>query len=143
MGFYKCHHCGWENETEFSDEEMTANSPVERICFRCGSVSTVTPGAAEARLACLPPKGFEWLKPLGRIGDPLSGFIYTTALGEEMLSDGTRLTRDVWIKTFKIDPLRALIYMRTGEVVKGELTEEDYDKYAKKPFHIGGTPPKK
>ncbi len=105
----------------------------------------MTPSAAESRLACLPPEGFEWLEPSGRIGNAMTGFIYKTALGEEKLLDGTRLTRDVWIKSFKIDPLRALIYMRTGKAVQGELTEEDYDKYVygrKRPSTIGRAPPR-
>lgn len=113
MAGYKCFHCEELNETSFTDEELAQNVDIRRICSRCGSVNMVKPSKAEAMLICIPPNGFEWRLPSGKIGNPITGDIYPTSEGRQKLNDGTPLTREVWIKTYNIDPELAYQYMRS------------------------------
>ena len=93
----KCHNCGREIEVE--------TPPKEFVCT-CGAVNVVPTfdGTGDAACTCLVPTGFEWQEPAGVKAGP-GGKIYITAQGTEM-------TKDEYIKAFKLDPDLALAYMR-------------------------------
>jgi DNA-directed RNA polymerase subunit RPC12/RpoP len=118
MAGYKCINCEELNETSFTDDELEQNVNVRRICSRCGSVNMVQPSKAEGMLICIPPQGFEWKLPSGKIGNPITGFIYPTSTGKHKLEDGTPLTRDVWLRIYNIDPEIAYQYMRSQMLVR-------------------------
>lgn len=108
----RCAACGETGETE--------NPPVEFICRNCGSINvteTREEGASQA-CGCLLPTTFEWTLPLGKIGNPISGYKYVSP-------SGTLMTRHEWIVTWAIDPDRALKWMREGGAAK--LRDDDID----------------
>ncbi|MCX8207422.1 MAG: hypothetical protein N3G75_06280 [Methanothrix sp.] len=101
----KCHNCGSEADFKIM--------PKEFVCSVCGAVNVVPQisEAADEPLSCLAPTGFEWQLPAGKIGNPVFGFKYITA-------QGTQMTREEYLATFKIDPEVALQFMRSHRGVK-------------------------
>ncbi|MCX8207696.1 MAG: hypothetical protein N3G75_07690 [Methanothrix sp.] len=75
------------------------------------NVVPVYKGTSDEELGCIAPTGFEWQLPAGKIGNPVLGFKYITA-------QGTQMTREEYLATFKIDPEVALQYMRSHRGVR-------------------------
>jgi len=105
------------------------------ICHKCGAVNVIdtldlekdeSPGHDGKRrdwLDCLPPEGFEWKLPAGKItpiyGDP----IYITATG-------LQLSQYEYMARYVVDPEKALKMMRgMGTTVRDSVkTGEDLTK---------------
>lgn len=101
----KCHNCG-------NVVEVSLETPKEFVCTNCGAVNVIPRAETyDAPLDCLAPTGFEWKLPAGKIGNPIIGYQYVTAQGSYM-------TREEYIATFKIDPEIALEYMRRNRYYK-------------------------
>lgn len=100
----KCHNCGTEHDF--------GTLPKEFVCKNCGAVNVVPPVEAyDDPLGCLAPTGFEWQLPAGRMEDAMGRVWYTTA-------QGTRMTREEYLETFKLDPEIAMRYMRSHRGVR-------------------------
>jgi len=74
------------------------------MCPVCGTVLTVE-NESDDLLECLPPEGFEWALPAGKITDPAGRIWYIDAFGK-------RFTRDDYITKYQLDPEVALQNMR-------------------------------
>lgn len=99
----KCHNCG-------SFVVLDLANPKEFVCPVCGAVNVVPRemvSSSDAPLDCLAPTGFEWTLPAGKVGNPVTGYKYITA-------QGTHMTREEYLATFRIDPELALNFMRAG-----------------------------
>lgn len=107
----KCHNCG-------ATTVLDIDVPKEFVCPACGAVNVIPREmSSDAPLDCLAPTGFEWRMPAGKIGNPLTGFQYITA-------QGTQMSREEYLATFRIDPEIALQYLHREQ--------------EQKPFKIGG-----
>jgi len=108
MKVLKCHGCGSVKETD--------KNPKEFVCKNCGAKNDVPDGNGtfERPLDCLPPKGFEWALPTGKLTDPAGNVIYRTAQGNDM-------SKADFIEFFGCDPDIMLRKMREMGVkgVKG------------------------
>jgi hypothetical protein len=80
------------------------------VCSICGALNNLffdpnDPDPENQEWLCIPPQGFEWVLPSGKIipivGDP----IYVSAFGEH-------LSRRIYIERYKLDPEIAYQYMR-------------------------------
>ena len=110
----KCHGCGREIKIKDTDPEF--------MCSRCGAKNVVPHEMLyDAPLDCIPPTGFEWALPAGRI-EPIAGdIIYVTA-------QGSHLNKKDYIRIYGIDPEIAYQKMRKS----GAKTKEEYLKAVKK-----------
>lgn len=110
----RCHGCGREILIQEDDCEF--------MCSRCGAKNVVPREELyDAPLDCIPPTGFEWALPAGRI-EPIAGdVIYVTA-------QGLHLNKENYIRIFGIDPEIAYIKMRKYNA----KNKEEYIKECKK-----------
>jgi|WetSurMetagenome_2_1015567.scaffolds.fasta_scaffold84546_1 hypothetical protein len=126
----KCAACGATKNTR--------TPPMEFICKDCGciNVTEIKEEGGRQACSCLLPTTFEWTLPVGRIGNPISGYKYVSP-------SGTIMTREQWLKAWSTDPEIALQWMRSGGAEK--LRDDDIDigggwrnKKGRKPIVIGG-----
>lgn len=126
----KCAACGATKDTE--------NPPMEFICKDCGciNVTEIREEGARQACGCLLPTTFEWTLPVGKIGNPISGYKYVSP-------SGTLMTRMEWMLAWAVDPEIALKWMREGGAAK--LRDDDIDigggwrrKAGRKPVMLGG-----
>lgn len=93
-----CHGCGSEKEV--------SQPPKEFICGECGAVNVVPRDMSNPdACGCLSPTGFEWCLPAGVVESVSGQKIYTTA-------QGTKMSREEFVKTFGVDPEIMLARMR-------------------------------
>jgi hypothetical protein len=105
-----CFNCGAKNEVDVEPILTPGKIPIFFVCKECGALNEVSVDPQdlndkEQDWLCLPPKGFEWILPSGKImpivGDP----IYVSAFGEY-------LSRNAYLQKYKVDPEIAYEYMR-------------------------------
>jgi hypothetical protein len=108
----KCAACGAIKNTD--------NPPVEFICKECGciNVTEIKEEGARQACGCLLPTTFEWTLPVGKIGNPISGYKYISP-------SGTLMTQMEWRATWGVDPEIALNWMRNGGA--SQLRNDDLD----------------
>jgi hypothetical protein len=106
----KCHKCGEMNIVNVEPVETNTICEITFVCSTCGALNTLfydpnDPDPENKEWLCIPPEGFEWILPSGKImpivGDP----IYVSAFGEH-------LSRRIYIERYKLDPEIAYQYMR-------------------------------
>jgi hypothetical protein len=99
--YAKCHKCGEENIVNIEPIQTNTICEITFVCSICGALNNVffdpnNPDPENQEWLCLPPQGFEWVLPAGKImpivGDP----IYVSAFGEH----------------YRLDPEIAYQYMR-------------------------------
>jgi hypothetical protein len=105
-----CFNCGAKNEVIVEPVLTPGKIQIFFVCQECGALNEVSVDPQdlddkEQDWLCLPPKGFEWVLPSGKIipiiGDP----IYVSAFGEY-------LSRNAYLQKYKVDPEIAYEYMR-------------------------------
>ena len=113
----KCFNCGVVSEVECEVCGTCAGQQCTVKCPNCGAVNVLPDMSGEGEevegdwLACIEPTGFEWSLPSGKLGNPISGYIYVDAHGKHWSKDG-------YLAEYKIDPELALEYMRKNRGVK-------------------------
>jgi hypothetical protein len=106
----KCFNCGTKNDLDIEPVLTPGKIQINFVCQECGALNEVSVDPqnltdTEQDWLCLPPRGFEWVLPSGKI-DPIMGDpIYISAFGEY-------LSRKVYLERYKVDPETAYQYMR-------------------------------
>jgi hypothetical protein len=110
----KCHKCG--DLSNFNVEPINTNKICEYTftCSNCGALNTLffdfdDPNPLTHEWLCLPPEGFEWILPSGKITPIVGEPIYVSAFGEY-------LSWKRYIEKYKLDPEIAYQKMRYGSV---------------------------
>ncbi len=105
-----CHNCGTINL--FTVESTGVNGKIDILfaCLKCGALNELCidfskPGEGEEDWLCLPPSGFEWALPAGKIMPIVGQPIYVSAIGE-------KFSREDYINRYRVDPEIAYQYMR-------------------------------
>jgi hypothetical protein len=80
------------------------------VCQNCGALNVLDIDPQnlddkEQDWLCLPPTGFEWVLPAGKISPIIGDPIYISAFGEH-------LSRKTYLERYKVDPEIAYQYMR-------------------------------
>ncbi len=108
----KCHKCG--DLSNFKVEPISNNKICEYTftCNNCGALNTLffdfyDPNPLTHEWLCLPPEGFEWILPSGKITPIVGDPIYVSAFGEY-------LSWKRYIEKYKLDPEIAYQKMRYG-----------------------------
>lgn len=106
----KCHKCGESNELNIEPIMTNSISEFTFVCKNCGALNTLyidpnDPNPEDQEWLCIPPEGFEWILPSGKITPIIGDPIYVSALGEY-------LSRETYIERYKLDPEIAYQYMR-------------------------------
>jgi len=106
----RCHKCGESNALDIEPIVMNTICEYTFVCKNCGSLNTVyidpsDPSPDNQEWLCLPPDGFEWILPSGKITPIVGDPIYVSAFGEH-------LSRENYINRYKVDPEIAYQYMR-------------------------------
>lgn len=112
-----CHNCGTINL--FTVESTGVNGKIDILfaCLNCGALNELCldftmPKGSEEDWLCLPPSGFEWVLPAGKITPVIGQPIYVSAIGE-------KFSRQDYINRYRVDPEIAYQYMR-GRMKKSE-----------------------
>jgi hypothetical protein len=105
----KCFNCGTINEIDVEPVDK-GTVQIHFVCQNCGALNTLdvdpqNPDNKEQDWLCLPPTGFEWVLPAGKITPIIGDPIYISAFGEH-------LSRKVYLERYKVDPEIAYQYMR-------------------------------
>jgi hypothetical protein len=105
-----CFNCGAKNEVDIEPILTSGKIPIFFVCQECGALNEVDVDPQdlndrEQDWLCLPPKGFEWVLPSGKIVPIIGDPIYVSAFGEY-------LSRNAYLKKYKVDPEIAYEYMR-------------------------------
>jgi len=120
----KCHKCGEINDVNIEPVEVNTICEITFVCSVCGALNNFffdpnDPDPENQEWLCIPPEGFEWVLPAGKImpivGDP----IYVSAFGEH-------LSRKIYIERYKLDPEIAYQYMRRKRT--GKISTDIADK---------------
>jgi hypothetical protein len=120
----KCHNCGESNELNI--EPIPANTICEFtfVCSNCGALNNLLfdPNNLDPEnqeWLCIPPKGFEWVLPSGKITPIIGDPIYVSAFGEY-------LSRKTYMERYKLDPEIAYQYMRRrrSEQIGSKITNK-------------------
>jgi hypothetical protein len=108
----KCHKCG--DLSNFKVEPVSDNKICEYTytCCNCGALNTLffdfdDPNPLNHEWLCIPPEGFEWILPSGKITPVVGDPIYVSAFGEY-------LSWRRYIEKYKLDPEIAYQKMRGG-----------------------------
>ena len=107
----KCFNCSTINEIDVDRPVDKGMVQIHFVCQNCGALNTLSvdpqnPDNKEQDwLGCLPPEGFEWVLPAGKITPIIGDPIYISAFGEH-------LSWKVYLERYKVDPEIAYQYMR-------------------------------
>jgi hypothetical protein len=106
----KCFNCGAKNEVDVEPVLTSGKIKVTFVCQECGAVNVVDVDPQdlddkEQDWLCVPPTGFEWVLPSGKITPIIGDPIYVSAFGEY-------LSRNAYLLKYKVDPEIAYQYMR-------------------------------
>ena len=90
------------------------------VCQNCGALNELTIDPQdlddkEQDWLCLPPTGFEWVLPSGKIAPIIGDPIYISAFGEYF-------SRRAYIDRYKVDPEIAYQYMRGKRNAQADST---------------------
>jgi hypothetical protein len=105
-----CFNCGTKNELDIEPVLTPGKIQINFVCQECGALNEVSVDPqnladTEQDWLCLPPRGFEWVLPSGKIEPIIGDPIYISAFGEH-------LSRKVYLERYKVDPEIAYQYMR-------------------------------
>jgi hypothetical protein len=120
----KCHNCDTINELQVEPIGATGKVEITFACIKCGALNEICidfsdPANPVEDWLCLPPTGFEWSLPSGKITPAVGDPIYVSAIGEQ-------LTRENYIDRYKVDPEIAFEYMRAHKGISvGSKTSSD------------------
>ena len=83
-------------------EPVLTNGKINFVCQNCGALNELTIDPQdlddkEQDWLCLPPTGFEWILPSGKIMPIIGDPIYVSAFGEYF-------SRRAYIDKYKVDP---------------------------------------
>jgi hypothetical protein len=111
----KCHKCSFINVLQAEPIGATGKVEIMFACANCGALNEINidfsdPANPVEEWLCLPPTGFEWSLPSGKIKPAAGDPIYVSAIGEH-------LSRENYIDRYKVDPEVALKYMRSHKGV--------------------------
>jgi DNA-directed RNA polymerase subunit RPC12/RpoP len=110
----RCYGCGRTIKIQATDPEF--------MCSRCGAKNVVPKEELyDAPLDCIPPTGFEWALPAGKLSPIAGEAIYVTA-------QGSHLKKKDYIRIYGIDPEIAYQKMRKYNV----KSSEEYKKAVKR-----------
>ena len=106
----KCHQCGIKNMLDIEPAMTSGKIKINFVCQNCGAMNEldIDPqnlGDTEQDWLCIPPEGFEWTLPSGKITPIVGDPIYVSALGEQ-------LSRNVYLERYKLDPEIAYQFMQ-------------------------------
>jgi hypothetical protein len=106
----KCHKCGAMNIVNIEPVEENTICEITFVCSTCGALNNLfydpnDPDPEKQEWLCIPPQGFEWVLPAGKIMPIVGDAIYVSAFGEH-------LSRRIYIERYKLDPEIAYQYMR-------------------------------
>jgi hypothetical protein len=106
----KCHNCGEINNVNIEPIDANTILEIPFVCSNCGALNTLffdpnDPDPENQEWLCIPPDGFEWILPAGKIMPIIGEPIYVSAFGEH-------LSRKIYIERYKLDPEIAYQYMR-------------------------------
>ena len=105
----KCHQCGIKNVLDIEPAMTSGKIKINFVCQNCGAINEldIDPqnlGDTEQDWLCESPEGFEWILPSGKVTPIIGDPIYISSLGEH-------LSRDVYLKRYKVDPEIAYQFM--------------------------------
>ena len=105
-----CFNCGTRNDVDVEPVLTPGKIQIHFVCQECGALNEVSVDPqnlddTEQDWLCLPPKGFEWVLPSGKIMPIMGDTIYVSAFGEY-------LSRKAYLERYKVDPEIAYQYMR-------------------------------
>jgi uncharacterized CHY-type Zn-finger protein len=134
----KCHHCGELND--FNLEPIRSNKICEYTftCGNCGALNTLffdfdDPNPEEHEWLCLPPEGFEWILPAGKIVPVVGESIYISAFGEH-------LSWERYVEKYRLDPEIAYQNMRRrrtelmNSTTENKVTYKSYQSFVAHPL---------
>jgi hypothetical protein len=106
----KCFNCGTKNDLNVEPVLTPGKIKINFVCQECGALNEVSVDPqnladTEQDWLCLPPTGFEWVLPSGKITPIIGDPIYVSAFGEY-------LSRKAYLERYKVDPEIAYQYMR-------------------------------
>jgi hypothetical protein len=106
----KCFNCGTKNDIDIEPVVTNGKIKINFVCQNCGALNVLDIDPMnlddkEQDWLCLPPTGFEWILPSGKIMPIIGDPIYVSAFGEH-------LSRKVYLERYKVDPEIAYQYMR-------------------------------
>ncbi len=128
----RCHKCGELNLVNIEPVQANTICEITFVCSTCGALCTVSydpnnPDPENGEWLCIPPQGFEWVLPAGKIIPVVGEPIYISAFGEH-------LSRKMYIERYKLDPEIAYQFMRkkrgvqTANETAGKLNTETSGK---------------
>jgi hypothetical protein len=105
-----CFNCGTKNDLDVEPVLTPGKIQIHFVCQECGALNEVSVDPQnladkEQDWLCLPPRGFEWILPSGKIVPIIGDPIYVSAFGEY-------LSRKTYLERYKVDPEIAYQYMR-------------------------------
>ena len=123
----KCHQCQESNELDLESTGTNTICEYTFTCNDCGALNTLffdfnDPDPGDHEWLCLPPEGFEWTLPSGKITPVVGDPIYVSALGEQ-------LSRKVYLERYKLDPEIAYQFMQrkkdtlTAKMITNKLSQ--------------------
>jgi hypothetical protein len=106
----KCFNCGTTEVIDIEPVVTNGKIKINFVCQNCGALNVLDIDPrnlddTEQDWLCLPPTGFEWTLPSGKIMPIIGDPIYVSAFGEY-------LSRKAYLERYKIDPEIAYQYMR-------------------------------
>jgi hypothetical protein len=133
----KCFNCSTINEIDVDRPVDKGVVQIHFVCQNCGALNTLSvdpqnPDNKEQDwLGCLPPEGFEWVLPAGKITPIIGDPIYISAFGEH-------LSWKVYLERYKVDPEIAYQYMRKKRKAQtaSKITNKPSQSFAAKPLEI-------
>jgi hypothetical protein len=105
-----CFNCGTRNEVDVEPVLTPGKIQIHFVCQECGALNEVSVDPQnlddkEQDWLCIPPRGFEWVLPSGKIAPIMGEPIYVSAFGEY-------LSREAYLDRYKVDPEIAYQYMK-------------------------------
>jgi hypothetical protein len=105
-----CFNCGTRNDLDVEPVITPGKIEINFVCQECGALNVVSVDPQnlddkEQDWLCIPPQGFEWILPSGKIMPIIGDPIYVSAFGEH-------LSRKTYLERYKVDPEIAYQYMR-------------------------------
>lgn len=120
----KCHQCGESSELNLESTGTNTICEYTFTCNNCGALNTLffdfsDPDPGNHEWLCLPPEGFEWTLPSGKITPIVGDPIYVSAFGEY-------LSWKRYIEKYKLDPEIAYQKMRgrRSELIGSKITNK-------------------
>ncbi len=128
-----CFNCGTRNEVDVEPVLTPGKIQIHFVCQECGALNEVSVDPQnlddkEQDWLCIPPRGFEWVLPSGKIVSIMGDTTYVSAFGEH-------LSRKVYLDRYKVDPEIAYQYMRRKRNIQtaSKVSNDPSQSVASKP----------